>query len=179
MLDSPIVLLGVERIGSAAIAVSEVVRDLAFEPASLARRHLLEGLELLDSPTVLLDTLKRIHQGRISGDYHAKKSRVSSGEPRSTTTLYSGAATRALFDDLFELPALTVAFHFELDVALSRSSLGRIVNLNTPFSMARVISQDRKRCQFLFCVMKNPLLYRSAWPESGREERRPLNSAGR
>ena len=23
--------------------------------------------------------------------------------------------------------------------------------------------------QFLFCLMKNPLLYRSAWPESSRE----------
>ena len=30
------------------------------------------------------------------------------------------------------------------------------------------ISQQRKRCQLLFCLMKNPLLYRSARPESGR-----------
>ena len=40
-----------------------------------------------------------------------------------------------------------------------------------PFSMTGAISQDRDRCQFLFCLMKNPLLYRSARPESGREAR--------
>jgi hypothetical protein len=37
--------------------------------------------------------------------------------------------------------------------------------------MAGAIAQDRQRCQFLFCLMKNPLLYRSAWPESSREAR--------
>ena len=37
------------------------------------------------------------------------------------------------------------------------------------FSMAGAISQPRQSCQFLFCLMKNPLLYRSAWPESSRE----------
>src|SRR5262250_2472471 len=31
------------------------------------------------------------------------------------------------------------------------------------------ISQPRQSCQFHFCLMKNPLLYRSAWPESSRE----------
>jgi len=35
--------------------------------------------------------------------------------------------------------------------------------------MAEAIAQDRKSCQFLFCLMKNPLLCRSARPESGRE----------
>src|SRR5215510_4646600 len=35
--------------------------------------------------------------------------------------------------------------------------------------MSEAISQDRERCQLLFCLMKNPLLYRSAWPESSRE----------
>ena len=40
-----------------------------------------------------------------------------------------------------------------------------------PFSMTGAISQDRERCQFLFCLMKNPPLYRSARPESGREAR--------
>src|SRR5262252_6097348 len=35
--------------------------------------------------------------------------------------------------------------------------------------MAGAISQPRQSCQFLFCLMKNPLLYRSAWPESSRE----------
>ena len=40
-----------------------------------------------------------------------------------------------------------------------------------PFSMTGVISQDRQRCQFLFCLIKNPLLYRAARPESGREAR--------
>src|SRR5262245_36191611 len=34
--------------------------------------------------------------------------------------------------------------------------------------MAAAISQPRQSCQFLFCLMKNPLLYRSAWPESSR-----------
>ena len=37
--------------------------------------------------------------------------------------------------------------------------------------MAEAIAQDRKRCQFLFCLVKNPLLCRSAWPESSREAR--------
>src|SRR5262245_43740912 len=37
--------------------------------------------------------------------------------------------------------------------------------------MAGAISQPRQSSQFLFCLMKNPLLYRSAWPESGREVR--------
>src|SRR5215475_12849554 len=35
--------------------------------------------------------------------------------------------------------------------------------------MAGAISQPRRSCQFLFCLMKNPLLYRSAWPESSRK----------
>src|SRR5262249_22573006 len=35
--------------------------------------------------------------------------------------------------------------------------------------MAGAISQPRQSCQFLFCLMKNPLLYPSAWPESSRE----------
>src|SRR5215468_1156247 len=35
--------------------------------------------------------------------------------------------------------------------------------------MAGAISQPRQSCQFLFCLMKNPRLYRSAWPESSRE----------
>src|SRR5215468_8328488 len=30
-----------------------------------------------------------------------------------------------------------------------------------PFSMGGAISQSRQSCQFLFCLMKNPLLYRS------------------
>src|SRR5262249_16542287 len=37
--------------------------------------------------------------------------------------------------------------------------------------MAEAIAQDRKRCQFLFCLVKNPLLCRSAWPEGSREAR--------
>src|SRR5262249_30293363 len=43
------------------------------------------------------------------------------------------------------------------------------------------ISQDRQRCQFLFFLMKNPLLYRSAWPESSREasERFLMETLGR
>ena len=47
----------------------------------------------------------------------------------------------------------------------------------SPFSMTGAISQDRERCQFLFCLMflfcliKNPLLYQAARPESGREVR--------
>jgi hypothetical protein len=40
-----------------------------------------------------------------------------------------------------------------------------------PFSMTGAISQDRERCQFLFCLIKNPLLYQAARPESGREVR--------
>jgi hypothetical protein len=37
--------------------------------------------------------------------------------------------------------------------------------------MAGAISQDRESCQFLICLIKNPLLYESARPESGREVR--------
>src|SRR5215469_1557451 len=37
--------------------------------------------------------------------------------------------------------------------------------------MAGAISQDWERCQFRFWLMKNPLLYRRARPESGREGR--------
>src|SRR5262245_40260124 len=35
--------------------------------------------------------------------------------------------------------------------------------------MAGAISQPRQSCQFLFRLMKNSLLYRSAWPKSSRE----------
>jgi hypothetical protein len=47
--------------------------------------------------------------------------------------------------------------------------------------MAGAISQPRQSCQFLFCLMKNPLLYRSAWPESSREasERFLMETLGR
>jgi hypothetical protein len=37
-----------------------------------------------------------------------------------------------------------------------------------PFSMTGTISQDRESCQFLFWLMKNPMFYRAARPESGR-----------
>ena len=37
--------------------------------------------------------------------------------------------------------------------------------------MTGAIAQDRERCQFLFCLIKNPLLCRAARPESGREAR--------
>jgi hypothetical protein len=37
--------------------------------------------------------------------------------------------------------------------------------------MAGAISQDRESCQFLICLIKNPLLYQAARPESGREVR--------
>jgi hypothetical protein len=39
------------------------------------------------------------------------------------------------------------------------------------FSMTGATSQDRERCQFLFWLMKNPMFYRAARPESGREAR--------
>ena len=49
------------------------------------------------------------------------------------------------------------------------------------FSMAGAISQPLQSCQFLFCLMKNPLLYRSARPQSGREasERFLMETLGR
>ena len=37
--------------------------------------------------------------------------------------------------------------------------------------MIGAISQDRERCQLLFCLMKNPLLCALARPESGQETR--------
>src|SRR5262245_59021479 len=45
--------------------------------------------------------------------------------------------------------------------------------------MAGVISHGREKRQF--CLMKNPLLYRSAWPESSREasERFLMETLGR
>src|SRR5262249_26148605 len=50
-----------------------------------------------------------------------------------------------------------------------------------PFLRPGAISQDRQSCQFLFCLMKNPLLSRSAWPESSREasERFLMETLGR
>jgi hypothetical protein len=39
-----------------------------------------------------------------------------------------------------------------------------------PVSMTGPISQDRESCQFLFCLMTNPLLDWAARPESGRED---------
>src|SRR5262245_22328461 len=43
------------------------------------------------------------------------------------------------------------------------------------------IAQDRQSCQSHFCLMKNPLLYRSARPESDREasERFLMETLGR
>jgi hypothetical protein len=38
--------------------------------------------------------------------------------------------------------------------------------------MNEAISQDREKCQFPFCLMKNLLSYRSARPESGRGVRK-------
>jgi hypothetical protein len=38
-----------------------------------------------------------------------------------------------------------------------------------PFSMTGVISRDRERCQFLFCLINSPLLYQAARSESSRE----------
>ena len=62
--------------------------------------------------------------------------------------------------------------HKSLRVLGSQFRLVRIGFLNHLFfSMTGAISQDRESCQFLFCLMKNPLLYRSARPESGREGR--------
>ena len=46
-----------------------------------------------------------------------------------------------------------------------------------PFSMTGVISEDRESCQSLFCLMKNPPLYRSARPESGRAARERFRRA--
>jgi hypothetical protein len=37
--------------------------------------------------------------------------------------------------------------------------------------MSEAISQDRERCQLLFRLMKNAMLYRAARAESGREGR--------
>jgi hypothetical protein len=37
--------------------------------------------------------------------------------------------------------------------------------------MTEAISQDRESCQFLFWLMKNPMFYRPARLESGREAR--------
>src|SRR5262249_9905864 len=47
--------------------------------------------------------------------------------------------------------------------------------------MAGAIAQPRQSCQFLFCLMKNPLLCRSAWSESSREasERFLMETLGR
>src|SRR5215475_2661916 len=47
--------------------------------------------------------------------------------------------------------------------------------------MAGAISQPRQSCQFMFCLMKNPLFYRSAWPQSSREasERFLMETLGR
>src|SRR5262245_25668481 len=48
-----------------------------------------------------------------------------------------------------------------------------------PFLWPELSSQNRESCQF--CLMKNPLLYRSAWPESSRgaSERLLMETLGR
>jgi hypothetical protein len=51
----------------------------------------------------------------------------------------------------------------------SNATMDRI--FEPPFSMTGAISQDRESCQFLFWLMKNPLLYRSARPGGDREAR--------
>ena len=56
-----------------------------------------------------------------------------------------------------------------LEGGSAKAGLDRI--FKPPFSMTGAISRDRERCQFLFCLIKNPLLYQAAWPESGREGR--------
>ena len=40
-----------------------------------------------------------------------------------------------------------------------------------PFLWPELYRRTGESCQFLFCLMKNPLLYRAARPESGREAR--------
>ena len=40
-----------------------------------------------------------------------------------------------------------------------------------PFFYDGVISQDGESCQFLFCLIKNPVLCWAARPESSREAR--------
>jgi len=49
------------------------------------------------------------------------------------------------------------------------ASMDRI--FKRPFLWPAAISRDRDRCQIFFCLMKNPLLCRSARLESGREAR--------
>jgi len=68
--------------------------------------------------------------------------------------------------------------------ALYSSDLGRAVQtaerdriFKPPFSMNEAISQDRERCQFPFCLMKNPLLYGAAVGRAvGRRAKPPLSS---
>jgi len=43
--------------------------------------------------------------------------------------------------------------------------------------MAGAISQDRETCQLLFCLNENPMLYRAAREESGREAPEGVPSA--
>src|SRR5262249_61901798 len=67
--------------------------------------------------------------------------------------------------------------------ATGRTSSGRcgcIGFLNDPFYELSDIASPAS-CQFLFCLMKNPLLYRSAWPESSRQasERFLMETLGR
>ena len=42
-------------------------------------------------------------------------------------------------------------------------------NLKRPFLWLELYRSPGRVVNFLFCLMKNPLLYRSAWPESSRE----------
>src|SRR5262245_61462819 len=64
---------------------------------------------------------------------------------------------------------------------MSKIHVVRAIGLLNDLSVAGAISQHRQSCQFLFCLMKNPLLYRSAWPESSREasERFLMETLGR
>src|SRR5262245_14385375 len=77
------------------------------------------------------------------------------------TAFGSGSKTRRrlMCDEHAHSTQLTRTVH---DLAMDRI-------FKRTFLMTGAIAQPRQRCQFLFCLMKNPLLYRSAWPESSRE----------
>src|SRR5262249_22759326 len=77
------------------------------------------------------------------------------------TAFGSGSKTRRrlICDEHAHSTQLTRTVH---DLAMDRI-------FKRTFLMTGAIAQDRQSCQSHFCLMKNPLLYRSAWPESSRE----------
>src|SRR5207253_11101915 len=100
---------------------------------------------------------------------HGDNLRVALPAPHSQVVLRAADKSRTR-DFLFLAHALTAVTVLFPCASPLKNGL-RIGFLNHLF-MAGAIAQDRESCQFVFCLMKNPMLYRAAARvERGREVR--------